>query len=142
VARSPCREKNSMDSRNPPKMWIRRCSVEAAFRIIDRLLFCRNGCTPPPSNAFLEVSGVVLAQKGSTERKREPAREPVDRGYGDWHAGIKPRALCNLSLESCQRQERAFGLLRKVYKKGSELRAQQPELCPRYPVLKPWTEEC
>jgi hypothetical protein len=35
-------------------------------------------------------------------------------------------ALCNLSLESWQRQERAFGLLRKVYGKRSKIRGQQP----------------
>jgi hypothetical protein len=85
---------------------------------------------------------VVLAQKGSTERKREPAREPVDRGYGDWHAGIKARALCNLRLESCRRQERAFGLLRKVYEKGQGYVPSNRNCAGDIPVLKPWTKEC
>lgn len=39
-------------------------------------------------------------------------------------------ARCNLSLENWRRQERAFGLLRKIYEKRASLRGQQSVVVP------------
>lgn len=50
-------------------------------------------------------------------------------------------ARCNLSLESWERQERTFGLMKEVYQRRAKIRGQQPVMVPTFSSYSPQVED-